>query len=122
MSVGLWIGAATTLAGAFLGGVIIYVLSRQHEPLGVQCDRFLKDDWTRLTSRLSQLCGGVFCVFPGQAEDADFFICQPVRVRWVNSRGGDEHTAELGGYAGGGRLGLALVPGGAEATGVDTGG
>lgn len=29
MSVDLWIGAATTLAGAFLGGVISYVLSRQ---------------------------------------------------------------------------------------------
>lgn len=29
MSVDLWVGSATTLAGAFLGGVISYVLSRQ---------------------------------------------------------------------------------------------
>jgi len=29
MTVGLWVGSVTTLAGAFLGGVISYVLSRQ---------------------------------------------------------------------------------------------
>lgn len=32
----------------------------------------------QLHSRLSQLCGGVVCVFPGQAQDADFFACQLV--------------------------------------------
>src|SRR5881394_4224917 len=72
-------------------------------------------------TRLSQLCGGAFRVFPGQAQDADFFACQLVTARWLKS-GGDQDTAELGGHVGGGRLGFGRVPGGAGAAAFNVGG
>jgi hypothetical protein len=62
-----------------------------------------------LITRLSWLCGEVF---PGQADDADFFGGRLVGVRCLKS-GGYDDAAELGGHVGGGRLGLAGVPGGA---------
>ena len=64
---------------------------------------------TPLITRLSWLCGKVF---PGQAEDADFFGCRLVGARCLKS-GGDDDAAELGGHVGCGRLGFAGVPGGA---------
>src|SRR5512135_3323407 len=60
-------------------------------------------------TRLSSLCSEVF---PGQAEDADFFGGRLVRARCLKS-GGDDDAAELGAHVGGGRLGFAGVPGGA---------
>jgi hypothetical protein len=57
------------------------------------------------TTRLSQLCCGVF---PGQVGSVDFFACRPVTARWFKS-GGDQDAAELGGHVGGGGLGLAAV-------------
>src|SRR5260370_27584869 len=74
-----------------------------------------------LGTRLSRLCGGGFRVFPGQPYGVDFFACRLVTARWLKS-GGDQDAAELGGHVGGGRLGLAGVPGGAGAAGVDVGG
>src|SRR6266481_8870049 len=71
--------------------------------------------WTSRSSstpwitRLSSLCGEVF---PGQAEDVDFFGGRLVRARCLKS-GGDDDAAELGAHVGGGRLGFAGVPGGA---------
>jgi cyclophilin family peptidyl-prolyl cis-trans isomerase len=60
-------------------------------------------------SRLSWLCGEVF---PGQAEDSDFFGGRLVRVRCLKS-GGDDDAAEPGGHVGGRWLGLRRVPRGA---------
>src|SRR5713101_2849102 len=61
-----------------------------------------------LNTRLSWLRGEVF---PGQAEDADFFGCWLVRARCLKS-GGDDDAAELGGHVGGRRRCLGGVPGG----------
>src|SRR6266568_2875992 len=59
--------------------------------------------------RLSWLCGEVF---PGQADDVDFFGGRLVGARCLKSCG-DEDAAELAGHVGGRRLDLGGVPGGA---------
>jgi hypothetical protein len=58
-------------------------------------------------SPLSRLCGEVF---PGQADDVDFFAGRLVRARYRKFRG-DDDAAELAGHVGGGGLGLGGVPG-----------
>ncbi len=55
---------------------------------------------------LSRLCREVF---PGQADDVDFFAGRLVRVRYRKFRG-DDDAAELAGHVGGGGLGLGGVP------------
>ncbi len=72
----------------------------------------------RGSSRLSRLC----CeVFPGQADDVDFFWCRLVRARCLKS-GGDDDAAELAGHVSGRGLGLGGVPGSAGAMFADVGG
>ena len=51
----------------------------------------------------------------------DFLGCRLVRARCVKP-GGDEDAAELAVHVGGGRAGLAVVPGGAGAVLFDVGG
>ncbi len=71
-----------------------------------------------MIARLSRLCGEVF---PGQADDSDFFGCWLVGASCLKSCG-DDDAAELGGHVRGGRLGLGRVPGGAGAVIFGVGG
>ncbi len=72
----------------------------------------------RRVTRLSRLC----CeVFPGQADDVDFFWCRLARARCLKS-GGDDDAAELAGHVSGRGLGLGGVPGSAGAMFAGVGG
>lgn len=50
-------------------------------------------------------------VFPGQADDVDFFAGRLAGTRCRKVRGDDDAAAELAGHVGGRRLDLAGVPG-----------
>src|SRR5260370_17570702 len=73
---------------------------------------------TLLYTRLSRLCREVF---PGQADDVDFFRGWLIRARCLKSCG-DEDPAELGRHVGGRWLGFGGVPGSAGAVIFDVGG
>src|SRR5260370_26525920 len=73
---------------------------------------------TLLYTRLSRLCREVF---PGQADDVDFFRGWLIRARCLKSCG-DEEPAGLGGHVCGRWPGLGAVPGSAGAVCFDIGG
>ena len=72
-------------------------------------DNRVRGHFRNCASRITRLSWLCCCVLPGQADDVHFFAGWLVGARGPES-GGEENAAELGEHAGGGRLGLAVVP------------